>query len=128
MARIYGLSEPPEHADTNSWIFKRWFNELMELILTTILIETVTTAYTVEADKFYIRADATAGAFAVTLPAALNSQGRQILIKKVDSSGNAVTVTRAGSDTIEGSNTVALAGQWDKTHLISNGISSWEIM
>ena len=128
MARTYGLTEPPEYADTNSWIFKRWFDELMELILTTILIETVTTTYTIEADKFYIRADATGGAFAVTLPAALNSQGRQLLIKKVDVSGNAVTVTRAGSDTIEGNNTVSLSSQWDKTHLISNGVDAWEIM
>lgn len=128
MAKAYGLSKPPESTDVNSWVFKRWLDELMEMFLSTILLKTVTTTYTVEADKFYIRGDATAGIFTITLPAALNSQGRQLLLKKIDSGGNDITISRAGSDTIEGSNTLTLGAQWDKYHLISNGVDTWEIM
>ena len=128
MARGYGLSEPPEHTDTNSWPFKRWFDELMELMVSQITIVTVTAAYTVARSVFYVRGDATAAAFAVTLPAALNMQGRQIAVKKIDASGNAVTVTAAGSDTIDGSATSSLAAQWNKVHLISNGVDTWEVL
>lgn len=128
MAKSYGLSAPPESTPVDSWAFRRWFDEVMEFILTTVLIKTVTTTYSVEADRFYIRGDATGGTFTITLPPALNLQGRRILLKKIDSSGNAITIAAAGSDTIEGSGSKSLAAQWDKYHLISNGVSSWEII
>lgn len=123
---MYGITRSPEYAELNAYPFKRWFASIYDFIQTTIALKTVTAAYTIEATLFYIRGDATAGAFAVTLPPALNLQGRQILIKKVDASGNAVTVTAAGGDTIEGAGTVVLAAQWAKTLLISNGNATWE--
>ena len=127
MAKAYPLDSPPEDS-AESWIFKRWFCEVFEFLISRIKLTTETTTYTVKADVFYVRGDATSGAFAVTLPTALNSQGRQLLIKKIDVSANAVTVTRAGTDTIEGANTVVLGAQWDKTLLISNGVDTWEIV
>jgi hypothetical protein len=83
-------------------------------------------AYTVPDNVFYVRADATAGAFAVTIPEAGSRLGRRLLIKKIDASGNAVTVTRSGSDTFEGSNTISLAAQWAKTYIIAAISGSWE--
>jgi hypothetical protein len=47
------------------------------------------------------------------------------VFKKIDSSGNAVTVTGNGAETIDGSNTVALSTQWAKVMIVSNG-TSWE--
>jgi hypothetical protein len=82
----------------------------------------------VEPQIYYVRADATGGAFTVTLPAANLNIGRRMFIKKVDASGNAVTVSRSGSDTIEGSNTVSLAAQWDKLQIISGAENSWEVI
>lgn len=123
---MYGLNPSPEYAELDAYPFKRWFSSIYDFVRTRIALKTVTAAYTVEANVFYVRGDATAGAFAVTLPLALNLQGRQILIKKVDASGNAVTVTAAGADTIEGVGTVVLAAQWAKTLLISNGNATWE--
>jgi hypothetical protein len=75
---------------------------------------------------FYVRVDATAGAVTITLPSALDCGGRQILVCKVDSSGNAVTVQRRGSDAIESGTSVSLSAQWDKTLLISNDVDGWE--
>lgn len=72
--------------------------------------------------------DATGGAIAVTLPSAATSLDKLFIVKKVDSSGNAVTVTRAGSDTIDGSNTYALTAQYDWVVIQSDGTATWRII
>ncbi len=125
---IYGPTNPPEVDSIDSFTFKRWFGSLADLFKSQMTLVTKTATYTIAANTYYVRGDATAGAFTITLPPALNNQGRKVLIKKIDSSGNAVTVSRAGADTIEGSTTVSLGSQWNKTHLISNGVDTWEIL
>jgi len=67
----------------------------------------------------YIFADATSGAFTISLPAPIDEM--ILNIKKIDSSANAVTLD-AGSNTIDGSSTAVMATQyesltlyWDKT-------------
>ena len=77
----------------------------------------------VESDE-NIFVDATAGAVAITLPAA-SIDGCCISVWKTDNSVNAVTVSRAGSDTIEGANTVSLALQYDAVDLIADGTATW---
>lgn len=72
-------------------------------------------------------ADATGGAFAVTLPAASAAAGKTLEVKKIDSSANAVTVTRAGSDTIDGATTYALSAQYQSVTLVSDGSASWYV-
>lgn len=71
--------------------------------------------------------DATSAAFAVTLPAASTTE-KVYLIKKIDSSANAVTVTRAGSDTIEGATTYVLSAQYDWVIIQSDGTTAWKII
>lgn len=80
-----------------------------------------TTTYTMSGTESIIEGNATGGAFPINLPAASSVIGRPFTIKKTDSSGNAVTVTAAGSDTIEGSATVALSSQWSFAIIISDG-------
>jgi hypothetical protein len=70
---------------------------------------TVTSAYTA-APGDLIAADATAGGFTITLPAAPYDK-TLVLVKKVDSSANTVTVQRSGSDVfnqVGGSSTLQL--------------------
>lgn len=71
--------------------------------------------------------DATAGAVTVTLPSAtLVTIGQTVIIKKVDSSVNPVTVQRAGSDTINTSATaVTLTLQNQSVVLVSTGGGAW---
>lgn len=90
-------------------------------------IVTETSAYTVTTDDEVIIADATGGAFAVTLLAASGRAGRVFWIKKSDSSANAVTVTAAGSDKIDGAATYALSAQYDSIGIISDG-TNWQII
>jgi hypothetical protein len=120
----YDLETPG--IDTDSYSISRWLSKLREFIQNSFKIKNVSSAYTVEYGYYYIRVDATAGAVTVTLPTAALSLGRAILIKKIDSSGNAVTVSRSGTDTIEGSNTVSLAAQWNKTLVVAGAALSWE--
>ena len=83
--------------------------------------------YTVLRSDMYVLADATAGAITVTLPAATGNEARVIHVKKIDVSANAVTVARAGSDTIEGATTYALPAQFNSITVYSNGSAAWFI-
>lgn len=80
-------------------------------------IQSKTSAYTaVSGDT--VLADATSGAFAVTLPTA--TAGAKVTVKKIDSSGNAVTLT----GTVDGASNPTLSNQWEAAELVGNG-STW---
>ena len=88
-----------------------------------------TSAYTI-ADDYSIPCNATSAAFTVTLPQANGCPGRIYIIKKIDSSGNAVTVQGSGSEPIDASNTYALASQWKYVVVQSTGSATtgWYII
>ena len=75
----------------------------------------------------YYRLNAAAAAFAFTLPAASSCRGQTWTGKKIDSSANAVTIARTGSDTIDGAITAVLSAQYVSLRLISNG-SGWDVI
>jgi hypothetical protein len=70
------------------------------------------------------KVDATAGAVTVNLPAAAGVTGKKIVVIKTDASGNAVTLDGNAAETINGAATLALASQWSKATIISDG-SNW---
>lgn len=75
-----------------------------------------------------ILCDASGGAFTVTLLAAATAgDGSSIIIKKTDSSANAVTVDGNGSETIDGSTTYSLATEDQSVYLVCDG-SNWHIL
>ena len=73
---------------------------------------------------YLILCDCSAGGIAVSLFSATKA-GRTLVIVKVDSSGNAVTVTPFGNDTIESAASKTLTAQYDKVILTANGVSTW---
>lgn len=86
-------------------------------------VQHISGTYTITGFGVFI-CDASGGAFAITLPAAKTladvtgeDLSQLVVIKKKDSSANAVTVTRAGSDTIDGATTYALSAQYDSIML-----------
>jgi len=87
-------------------------------------LDTKTGTYTMLTSDYGIKADATSGAWTLTLPTAANV-GHIVFIMKSDSSANAVTVSRAGTDTIEGATTISLANQYDSLVLQSDGAGTW---
>lgn len=87
-----------------------------------------TAAYTADLDDQVITCNSTGGAFAVTLPSAAlfapSGATRELTIVKTDASANAVTITAAGSDLIQGSATQTLDVRYDSMTLYSDG-SGW---
>jgi hypothetical protein len=69
------------------------------------------TPYTVPDWNYQVLVNATGGAVTVVLPAAANNTGRDIDVKKTDSSANAVTVDGNGAETIDGSATKVISTQ-----------------
>lgn len=70
-------------------------------------------------------ADATSGALTVTLPPV--EEGLKVVVKKVDSSVNDVTVDGDGSDTIDGGTTQVLSNQYDTFLIVSDG-TTWHLV
>lgn len=83
----------------------------------------VVAAYTVTTTDCVILANATSGAYTVTLPT--HSVGRTVIVKKVDSSTNAVTVS--GSGGIDGAGGYVLSVQWQAVTMVSDG-TSWSVI
>jgi hypothetical protein len=75
-----------------------------------------------------ILVDATAGPITVDLPLVANRLGNDLLVMKVDSTANAVTIDRGGVDTIGGLATQILDAQGDSVLLVGNDDNSdWSI-
>lgn len=69
--------------------------------------------------------DATSGAITATLPSAASAAGREYVIKKKDSSANAVTLKGNGSELIDGANTKAVTTQYATIRAQSDGTQWW---
>ena len=88
---------------------------------------TKTASYTVTTSDTVILADATSGAIVITLPTASTISGYRFFIKKIDSSANTVTLTRSGSDTIDGGTTAVISVRYTSITIVSDG-SNWYII
>lgn len=88
---------------------------------------TKTTNYTITGNDTVIFADATSGNVTVTLPLASGLPGYRFYVKRIDGSGNTVTVQRTSSDTIDGETSHTLGVQYMSVTLVSNG-SNWFII
>jgi hypothetical protein len=77
---------------------------------------------------FYL-VDCTDGAVTVTLSVAALRPNREYFFKKIDVSGNAVTIREwvGSGDNIDGNTNATLAAQYDYIHLLCSG-TTWHIM
>lgn len=87
-------------------------------------LQTKTSNYTALTTDGLILVDCTSGAVTITLPAV--AVGRSLIVKKIDSTINAVTIAPA-SGLIDGAANVALANQWQARTLVSNGTDWFNI-
>jgi hypothetical protein len=71
-----------------------------------------------------ILADCSAGAVVITLFSATKS-GRTLIVVKMDSTANSVSVVPFGNDTIEGGTSKTLGSQYGKLILLADGVSTW---
>lgn len=82
--------------------------------------------YTVVSTNEVVLCDTTNGAITVNLPAAASNTGRRLIVKKIDSALNNVTIDASGAELIDGVTTQTLTTQWASLTLVSNG-SAWYI-
>jgi len=78
-------------------------------------------------DSQIILADASGGAFTITLPAIADAAKYRYIIKKIDSSANAVTVDADGSETIDGALTAVITTQYEAPSFVPHG-TEWSIV
>jgi hypothetical protein len=90
-------------------------------------ISTKSSAYTLTTTDFTILANASTAAFTLTLPTAVNASGQVYVIKKTDSSANAVTISTTLSQTIDNLSSYSLGYQYQGVVLQSNN-SNWSII
>ncbi|HSX43168.1 MAG TPA: hypothetical protein VLF59_03720 [Candidatus Saccharimonadales bacterium] len=88
---------------------------------------TKTTGYTVTSSDTVVFADATSGNVTITLPTASGVAGYRFYVKRIDGSANTVTISRSGSDTIDGMTSFTLDLQYTAFGVVSNG-SNWYIL
>ena len=85
------------------------------------MVQTKTANYTALATDNMVLANAASAPFTVTLPAV--AAGQMLVVKKIDSSLNAVTVAPA-SGTIDGAANLVMNVQWQARTFVSDG-SNW---
>lgn len=90
-------------------------------------IKTKTTDYTVTPLDHTILVDASGGNVIITLPAASDNLGAIFVIKKIDNTGNTVTIDGDALELIDGSLTVVTGVQWTAITVQSNG-TDWFIL
>lgn len=90
-------------------------------------INSITSATNLDSTYYTVLCDATGGVFTVTLPTAVGISGRIYNIKKIDSTGNVVTVDGTASETIDGSLTKLLNLYNESITIQSNG-TNWYII
>lgn len=77
-------------------------------------------------DNVYL-ADATSASLTITLPDAIINKDQIVVVKKVDTSVNTVTIDGNGAQTIDGAATVVLSTQYHFRVMVSDG-SNWHVI
>lgn len=85
---------------------------------------TVSSNYTVQPEDHTILVNATTAAVTITLPPVGSHRFPYVVVKKTDSSTNAVTIDGAGSNTIDGATTVVLRNRYS-TALLHGDATEW---
>lgn len=107
----------PDHDETHHLVTAGNLEEITEVNANT----------TLDDSYFTVLVNAVGGARTITLPAAALHTHRIYNIKKIDASGNAVTIDGNAAETIDGAATLVIAAQWDSYTIHSNG-TGWFIV
>jgi len=103
-----------------------WENESPTDIDINLNVVSVSSDYTALIENDLILCDASDGALTVTLPTAAGNDGKQMYIKKIDSSTNVITVDGNRSEEIDSETTQELANQHECMDICADS-SNWFI-
>lgn len=91
-----------------------------------LAVTSKTTTYTATTSDQVILNDTSSAAYTLTLYTAVGNTGRELFIKKTDSSSNLLTIDGNASETIDGDTTFVLDSQYDEISIVSDG-TNWII-
>lgn len=100
-----------------------WLRSVYSFLESRFNAVTVTTTYSVQATDYFIAADASGGAFDITLPDVSVSRGREIIILRVNGGGNRPTII----GTVNGVVNPQLTNQYDHERLFCNGLAWYDV-
>jgi len=107
--------------DDREWI--QWLSQQTPQEYEIVVV--TTTTHTIEDEDIVIVDDDTAaGAVAITVPTAVNNEGRWVHIKKIGSTGS---VTCTAPETIDNSANQIISVQYDNMKIVSDGLEWWII-
>lgn len=86
-------------------------------------VTSVTANYSATINDALIVVDASSAAVTITLKPAAEAKQKRLTIKKVDATGNLVTIT--GSENIDGASTQNIGVQYDSVCVMSDGTQWW---
>jgi len=87
-----------------------------------------TANYTISATTdAVVTGDGGAGGITITLPSAVNIQGRRFTVKRINGTAGSVVVNTTSSQTIDGALTKTLGNQWAWVEVVSDG-ANWIIV
>jgi len=79
---------------------------------------------TVTTNDDLILVDASGGAVTVNLPSLATSLNFRVMVKKIDSSGNAVTIDANSTEQIDGATTQTITTQWAAMTLVASAVGT----
>lgn len=106
----------------NTWTENNYFSAGMRH-----RVHALTTDTTITNDYYMCNVDASGAAVTITLPTADSIAGQTFIIRKSDSSANAVTIDGYSSETINGAATVAMTAQYTSYTIMSDG-TNWMVV
>jgi hypothetical protein len=122
------IPNEPLASDGSVWGMRDWFKQVVRWAKRAYGVKDVQTVSFTADETYFFPVNATSGAVTVTLPLATTwTPGKPYLIKKTDASANTVTISRTGSDTIDGAASKSLANRYDWIELVSDGLSTWHV-
>lgn len=90
-------------------------------------IVTKSSAYTATLNDDTILCDTSSAGFTLNLMAAVGTSGKVLIIKKISSDGNTLTIDGNASETIDGATTATITTQYAKIIIQSDG-SNWHVI
>lgn len=125
MAKSF-LPGNPSSGDPDSFFMKAWFKRITDFCKGAFgLADIQITTFTATDQEFY-PCNTASGNIVVTLPAALDINGKSYTFKKTSAS-NTLTIQPTGTDTIEGSASYAMTANGSTVTLRSDGQAIWYI-
>lgn len=94
-------------------------------------VSTISSSASLTVTDHFVKVDASGGNVTVTLPVAntvfTGGIGINYIIKRMDNSGNTVTIQRSSSDTIDGATSTTLTTQYQSINISATASTEWSL-